>query len=110
MVEEITDERPPLAVDDYPWSAECLHTPNWTIILDQDSDSENVAIEVEGNLDILPVQVRPSRVVKTGCLATAQNKSTNRLGIARPAFQPITEVDRADLLQLPRTPPWMTVR
>ena len=75
-----------------------LHSPYRPTILDLDADSEIVSVDVEGDLDILRVQVRPGRVVKASNLATGQNESLNGSPIARTDFKPIAQVDRADFV------------
>jgi len=44
------------------------------------------------------VRERPSRVLKTGDLTTRQDQPSNRLWIAQPAFQSISQMDRAKLV------------
>jgi hypothetical protein len=68
--------------------------------LDLDPDREIVPIDIERDLDSLRVQVRAGRIVKARNLATHQDEPPHRLSIVRPAVQPISEMDSADLVPI----------
>jgi hypothetical protein len=52
------------------WSGQPLYARYWSAILHLDPDSEIVTIDIKGDLHVLGVQMRASRVMKARDLAT----------------------------------------
>ena len=71
-----------------------FHARHGSTILDIDPYGEIVSVDVEGNVDILRVQIRTGGIVKTPDFATCENQATNGLCIARSAFQAVSEMNR----------------
>jgi hypothetical protein len=73
-------------------------TSNRSSILEFDPHGEIVAINVEGDVDVLRVQIWAFRIVKAGDFAASQDEPTNGLGISQPALNPIAKVDCAEFV------------
>jgi hypothetical protein len=63
-------------------------------ILELDLHGKIVAINIERDVDILGMQIWTGRIAKASDLPASQDEPTNGVCIARPAFEPIPEVDR----------------
>lgn len=73
-------------------------TGNRTAILQHDPHGEIVTIDVEGDVDVLGVQIRAGRITKPLDLAASQDEPTNGVCITRLAFQPIPEMNGAEFV------------
>jgi hypothetical protein len=67
-------------------------------MLQLDPHREIVAINFERNVDILLVQIRVCPIIKVPDSTTGQDKASNRVRIARPASEPISQVDGAQFV------------
>ena len=75
-----------------------FHARHGSTILDIDPYGEIVSVDVEGNVDILRVQIRTGGIVKTPHLAPCQDQSPNSTWITRPAFKPVSKMDRTQFV------------
>jgi len=66
-----------------------FHASDRSPILELDPDREIVPIDVEGDVNVLGVQVRTGRIMEPLDLAARQDQATNGLGICWPAFEPV---------------------
>jgi hypothetical protein len=67
-------------------SGRSFHASDRTAILELDPDREIVPIDVNGDIDILRVQIRTRWIVKAQNFATSQDQPTSGVWITRPAF------------------------
>ena len=75
---------PPPSLSGWPFYT-CDRSP----ILEPESQGEIVAIDVEGDVNVLGVQVRTGRIMEPLDLATRQDQPTNGLAISPPAFESV---------------------
>src|SRR6516165_3735491 len=63
-----------------------------------DPDGEIIAVDVERDVDILGVQIWTAGIVKALRLAAGQDNPPDRVCITLPAFEPVAQVNRAQLV------------
>jgi len=72
-----------------------LHPGDWATFFDFDSNGEIVAVDIEGDVHVLWMQIRTRGVVKAFDFDNRQNEAANGDGITGSAFKPVTKVDGA---------------
>ncbi len=79
-------------------SGSLFHPCDRSPVVELDSDRKIIAIDVEGEVNILGVQVRTGRIMETPDFATGQDQATNGLCVTRSAFEPIPKIDCAEFV------------